>query len=835
MDWAKSALGPIDQWPAELRILVQTTLAAPVPAALLWGPQGILVYNDGYAAVCGPRHPEALGQSALEVWPEAREFNEQVIAAGLEGTALRFERQELELWRHGVAERVWMDLEYTPVRDGSGAPAGVLSFVFDVTEQVMAEARLSESEALFRFLYDVGQAVATVGDADEILAITTRMVGEHLGISSCAYADMDDDEDGFTIRGDWAAPGSQSIVGHYSLAAFGQKALVELHAGRPLIVNDNAIELAPHEAKTFQDIGIAATICMPLVVEGRLKALMAIHDRRPRTWSDHDLAVIREITNRSWAHVERVRSEARTRESMAALAELNHTLEERVARALAERKTFGDIVDGSGAAVTALGPDWRILAINRVNIDAFERIYGRRPAVGDHFLSLFDDRPEDRAQQEAIWSRALAGETFHVVEQFGDSARDRRYYEVRFDPLLDKDGERIGAASTSYDVTDRIAAERRLEAAEEQLRASQKMEAMGQLTGGVAHDFNNLLAPILGGLDMLRREEVGTARHQKLIAGAIQSAERARVLVQRLLAFARRQPLQAQGVDLSALVTNMRELLTTTLGPQIALDTKVEQGLPSAHADPNQLEMALLNLAVNSRDAMPEGGTLTLTAAVDELGADNAAALDAATYVRLTVSDTGQGMPADIVAKAVEPFFSTKGIGKGTGLGLSMVHGLARQLGGGLAIDSAPGAGTSVHLWLPLSEEQPRSAMGAAPAIAEGVHSGLVLLVDDEELVRLSTADMLGELGYEVVEAGSAEQALEEVQRGLTPDLLVSDHLMPGMSGVHLARALRADRADLKVLIVSGYAETEGLAPEFARLEKPFRKDELSARLAALP
>jgi CheY-like chemotaxis protein/two-component sensor histidine kinase len=360
---------------------------------------------------------------------------------------------------------------------------------------------------------------------------------------------------------------------------------------------------------------------------------------------------------------------------------------------------------------------------------------------------------------------------------------------------------------------------------------------MGQLTGGVAHDFNNLLTPILGGLDRLHRKGVGDDRDRRMIAGALQSAERARTLVQRLLAFARRQPLQPAAVDVAEVMRGMADLVASTTGPRIDVAVEAEPGLPAALADANQLEMAILNLAVNARDAMPDGGRLRIAARACEVrpGAPGPAA--PGHYVSLSVADNGIGMDEAVLARAVEPFFSTKGVGRGTGLGLSMVHGLAAQLGGALAIRSRPGQGTEVELWLPAAQApRPASSSSAGPSPdAVGADSdGTVLLVDDEDLVRAATADMLAELGYHVVEAGTAAEALRRIDQGLVPDLVVTDHLMPGMSGTELAGYLMRQRPGLRVLIVSGYADVDGIAPDLPRLAKPFRRDELAASLRAL-
>lgn len=370
--------------------------------------------------------------------------------------------------------------------------------------------------------------------------------------------------------------------------------------------------------------------------------------------------------------------------------------------------------------------------------------------------------------------------------------------------------------------------------AQEALRQSQKMEAMGSLTGGVAHDFNNLLTPIFGSLDMLLRRGVGDEREQRLIAGAFQSAERAKTLVQRLLAFARRQPLQPVPVDVADLARGIADLVSSTTGPQIRVTVDAADDLPLAKADPNQLEMAILNLSVNARDAMPDGGMLRISVNAELVGLLHRTNLGAGRYIKLSVADTGVGMDEITLSRAIEPFFSTKGVGQGTGLGLSMAHGLASQLGGALTISSTPGVGTNVELWLP---ESTAARITDDHCAVEGLvlrGAGTVLLVDDEELIRLSTADMLTEFGYTVVEAGSAEHALQLIDGGLDVNLLVTDHLMPGMTGTELARTVLSHHPHIKALIVSGYAEAEGVAPDLPRLTKPFRSADLAESLLAL-
>jgi CheY-like chemotaxis protein len=291
--------------------------------------------------------------------------------------------------------------------------------------------------------------------------------------------------------------------------------------------------------------------------------------------------------------------------------------------------------------------------------------------------------------------------------------------------------------------------------------------------------------------------------------------------------------LQAVPVDIAGLIRDMGDLVASTTGPQIEVKVDAPDGLPAAKADPNQLEMALLNLSVNARDAMPDGGTLRISARSAVIDAAKGS-LGPGRYVCLSVADTGAGMDERTLARAVEPFFSTKGVGKGTGLGLSMVHGLTSQLGGALTIQSRPGLGTNIELWLPQSDAA-ADVMNHAPEQPEtGPKHGRVLLVDDEEIVRISTADMLSDLGYAVVEAASAEDALALYDKGERFDIVVTDHLMPGMNGTQLADALGTVQPHLRVLLVSGYAEGDDLDPRLPRLTKPFRKDELAASLGQL-
>jgi signal transduction histidine kinase/CheY-like chemotaxis protein len=365
------------------------------------------------------------------------------------------------------------------------------------------------------------------------------------------------------------------------------------------------------------------------------------------------------------------------------------------------------------------------------------------------------------------------------------------------------------------------------------LHEAQKLETLGQLTGGVAHDFNNLLTPVIGNLDLLRRRLPADDNKHRLIDVALQAASRAATLVQRLLAFARRQDLQARAVEVGGLIEGMSDLLRRSIGPTVAVTIRSEPGLPAARVDPNQLELAILNLAINARDAMPSGGAIFIETRVETVPPGNR--LQAGDYICVSVRDTGVGMDRQTLLRAVEPFFSTKGMGEGTGLGLSMIHGLAAQLGGALELSSSPGGGTTASIWLPVSTEAPIPADAEVPGIVAAPHRATILLVDDEELVRTGTAEMLGDLGYDVVQAASGAEALRLLRSGCEPDILVTDYLMPGMNGVDLIENATAIAPTVRPMLITGYSDiAAGRGANLPRLQKPFRQGELARRVAEL-
>jgi signal transduction histidine kinase len=759
-----------------------------------WGDELGFLYNDSYTAILGAKHPGALGRPFREVWSEIWTDIKPLVSAALHGQPTYHENLPLIMNRRGFNEQTWFTFSYSPVRDESGSVAGVFCACTETTLQVLAEERRVKEIERQRQLFKQAPGFITVlGQPDHIFEFVNdsyvRLFGER-------------DYIGRTVRDVFPELEGQGFF----------EWLDQVYATGERYVAENVsvrLRLSDHESETTRYLEF---IYEPVVDEvGLVTGIFC---------EGHD------VTETHAAHKSLRDNEARLRE-------LNATLEQRVTEALAERQILAEIVGTTDVCIQVVDRDYRWLAINTASAHEFERIFGVRPKAGDSMLDLLADQPEHRAAVEAVWRRALAGEAFTEIGQFGDPARTRRCYEMRFSVLRDPDGKQIGAYQFATDVTDRLRREAELAHAQDALRQSQKMDAMGQLTGGVAHDFNNLLTPIIGSLDMLQRKGLGDARTRRMIDGALQSAERAKTLVQRLLAFARRQPLQPQPVDVASLVRDMENLLTSTLGPRIKIAIDAEPNLPAAIADANQIEMALLNLAVNARDAMPEGGTLTITLATEHLTKVHGSELRPGTYLRICVHDTGVGMDEATRLQATEPFFSTKGIGRGTGLGLSMVHGLAAQLGGSLTIESEVGAGTTIKIWLPLAEVDDLSTTPPTdPPAAPG--SGTVLLVDDEGLVRSSTSEMLADLGYRVVEAESGEDALRKLDEEIRVDFLVTDHLMPGMTGTQLAAEARRKQPGLAVLIISGYAESDGIDPGLSRLTKPFRQAELASRIAEL-
>ncbi|MGZ6017368.1 MAG: PAS domain S-box protein [Phenylobacterium sp.] len=543
---------------------------------------------------------------------------------------------------------------------------------------------------------------------------------------------------------------------------------------------------------------------------------------------------IRKDGSRFWAHV--LIDPIRTpRGDLIGFAKITRDLTERRAAEATLRQSeeqFRLLVQGvTDYAIYMLDPGGHVSSWNA----GAQRIKGYLPQeiLGQHFSRFYTDQDRDsREPEKALHIAATVGR----FEKEGWRQRKdgtRFWAHVVIDAIRGDDGEIIGFAKITRDITERLETQRSLEQTRQALFQSQKLDAIGQLTGGVAHDFNNLLMAVLGSLELLRKRLPPDPKAAALLNNAVLGAQRGAALTQRMLAFARKQDLNIEGVDVRVLLDDMRGLLERSIGPSIDLKIDLPGDLGPACTDANQLEIALLNLAVNARDAMPSGGTATIEAANVLVGAKSELALTPGPYIRLAVVDQGEGMDAQTLARATEPFYTTKGVGKGTGLGLPMVHGLAEQSGGRLALYSKPGEGTRIELWLPQADA-PRVSEAAAhtvPSAAMGAGSLTILAVDDDELVLTNTAAMLEDLGHRVIAAPSAEVALARLDRDRV-DLVITDYAMPHVTGLALAREIARRRPNLPVVLATGFADLPpGQDLDLPRLAKPYSQAELAQML----
>jgi PAS domain S-box-containing protein len=537
------------------------------------------------------------------------------------------------------------------------------------------------------------------------------------------------------------------------------------------------------------------------------------------------LAISRDVTERNKARdaqrrlnaelEERIR--ARTAELEAAL----HRLQE-------SERSFELLVESvTDYALYRLDPVGRIVSWN----SGARRIKGYEAAeiIGKNFECFYSEQDRS-AGVPAAGLRTAAREGRLETEGWRLRKDGSRFWANVIIDAIHSNGRLVGYAKITRDITERRAADARL-------RQSQKMEAVGQFTGGAAHDFNNLLMAILGSLEILRKRLPNDPRLLALLDNAVQGAKRGSSLTQRMLAFARRQELKQEAVDLAHLVNNMLELLERSLGPTINIETRFPREAVRVRTDANQLETALLNLAINSRDAMPSGGTITITVAEHPIAGAHPTGLPPGPYACLSVTDTGQGMDEATLARATEPFFTTKGIGKGTGLGLSMVDGLIGQSGGKLIVQSVPARGTTIELWFPITTQTDAAGERNPTDATEGSQTQrqlYILAVDDDSLVLANIAAMLEDLGHRVIAVGSGARAIEEIESTPAIDLVITDQAMPVMTGTQLIESLRVRRPALPVILATGFAELpKGLSTSIGRLSKPFTQRALAEALAA--
>ena len=799
--WSTNPLGRPERWPQSLRTAVRIVLNTNHPMFIWWGPQLIQFYNDAYRQTMGPeRHPGALGQRGrecwAEIWPIIGPQIEQVMSGG---GATWHENQLVPVTRHGRLEQVYWTYGYSPIDDG-GRVGGVLVVCRDVTKDYVAAAALREREAELARVQQLGRVGGL--EVDLSTGFRNRRSPEYLSIHGLS-ADA-----GTESHEDWVRrihPEDRQAT---------EKKFRDAVAGN---VREYSVQyriIRPSDGET-RWISVKSTIERD--EHGNPIRLVGAHT---------------DITEQVMAEQALRQSEELYRKLADQLAELNATLAQRVEEKTRERDRIWNVSQDLLVVADRNGL-WQT-----VN-PAWTRTLGWSEAELLNRTSEWLEHPEDNGIAQAQIRKLGAGETTVKFES-RFRHKDGSYRWLSWTGVSDKDRN----YAVARDVTAEKVAAERLRATEEALLQSQKMEAVGQLTGGIAHDFNNLLTGIVGSLDLLqtRLNQGRLDNVTRYIQSAMTSANRAAALTHRLLAFARRQPLIPKSVDVNQLVVSLEDLLRRTIGETIDLAIVAADDLWSTLCDPNQLESALLNLAINARDAMPDGGRLTIltsNARLDSVTAETPA-LSPGDYVCIAVNDTGVGMSAEVMARAFDPFFTTKPIGQGTGLGLSMIYGFARQSNGHVTIDSKTGQGTSLRLYLPRHRGDIAAPHGSAAKLPNHAGSGeTVLVIEDEPVVRGVILEMLAEQGYRTLEAIDGPSGLKILRSDEPVDLLVTDVGLPGMNGRQVADQARETRPELKVLFITGYAESvamsEGfLQPGMEMITKPFDLDHLAWRIRGM-
>ncbi len=807
-DWSATSLGPVDRWPAELRSAVTNIVNSPIAKVLMWGPDHLLLYNDAYRAIAGDRHPVALGKPVATMFPEVWEWNRTVLAAAERGEAVSHHDQPITFHRATGRETLDLDLFYTPVYAANGQVGGVMCTVVDNSGRLRAERRVAASEAQLRAVTDAVPMLVAYVDRDHVYRFANGAYRDLLGIDPATMI-------GRTIR---------DAVGE------------EFYANRrPSIDRALAGETLESEA---------------------------IIPRLDGSARRFELRYIPDIAAGG---------------TIAGCYVLGIDIEERAAREAAltvSNARFRTAMDAVHGVLWTNTPDGRMLGEQ----PGWAQLTGQSPGDYQGFGWADAVHPDDGAATLAAWNAAVASRSMFVHEH-----RVRRHcgtwrtFAIRALPIIGDDGDILEWVGVHTDITHRRAAEaalreqaehlsrqvRHRERAEQQLRhlndnlearviaeiesrrqtemklaQAQKMETVGKLTGGVAHDFNNLLQVVSGNLQLLARDVAGNDRAERRVANAMAGVSRGSKLASQLLAFGRRQALEPKVVNVTRFVNGMDDMLRRAIGEGVEVETIVGGGLWNTFIDPAQIENALLNLAINARDAMEGQGRLTIelgNAHLDDAYARTHDEVMPGQYVMLAVSDTGSGMAPEIIDKVFEPFFSTKGEGKGSGLGLSMVYGFVKQSGGHVKIYSEVGHGTTIRLYLPraMQSEDVEVQVDHGP-ITGG--SETVLVVEDDAEVRAIVVEMLTDLGYRVLKAVDATSALSVVESGIPIDMLFTDVVMPGtLKSPELARKARERLPDIAVLFTSGYTENSivhggRLDAGVELLSKPYTREALARK-----
>ena len=790
-DWASTSLGPPETWPTQLKTAVRLLLSTRHPMLLWWGPQLIQFYNDAYARSIGPeRHPRALGQRGRECWEQHwHAIGPQIEQVMQGGDATWNENERVPITHNGVRKEVYWTYSYSPI-DQPDAPhgvGGVLALCTEASEQVIAQRdQLAERDQLKELFQQAPGFMALLRGPQHVFEMVN--------------------------------PSYMELVGNHDLLG---KAVAD---ALPDTVKQGYVDLLDEVYRS----GKAFT------TTGARFEFVGANERRVERYVDFVYQPITDAEGTVTGIFMEGFDVTSAHSDAEAVRELYDTLEQRVADALAERNILADVVEFSDTHTLAIDLCYYVLAVNNSYSDEFESLYGHRLKVGDNLLEMLKSDPVRAERMRGFWNRAINGEDFHIAETLSSVATGTRLYDMRFNALKDRSGKRVGAFVVVYDVTDRASEQARLAEAEARVRQAQKIEAIGQLTGGVAHDFNNLLMVISGGLEVM--DELAPARREKVIAGMRQAVDKGAGLSRQLLAFSRRQPLRPEAVNLARKIGGMREMLDRSLRGDVHVEVAFDSGLWPVEVDPGQLELVVLNLAVNARDAMPGGGTI-------RIGARNAPALNDeelfGDYVELYIADTGTGMIPEVLARVFEPFFTTKEIGKGSGLGLAQAHGFAKASRGAARIDSEPRKGTTVFLYLPRTDKPPlgdeEEKETETPARNQIQAQGSLLLVEDDDEVAALTSEMLATLGYEVTRVENADAALGALADGKSFGIVFSDVMMPGqLDGIDLSQEIRSRRPGLPVVLTTGHVEAAKQKAEalgLAVLPKPYRLQELETAL----
>ncbi len=763
-----SAFGDAADWPVPLRTLVGVMLTAASPMFVVWGTRRALLYNDAYAPILGARHPAALGRSFYEVWHEVQDELRPILENAYAGRSTSMDDIELVLRRNGHAETTHFSFFYAPVWDEAGEVAGVVCACNEITQKVQERRQVtSELQRQSRLFQAAPGFIAVLSGPEHVFEFTNAAYNRLIGNRAAVGKPM------------------RAVLPEIERQRFLDLLDTVYASGERYVAQRMPVSLEQAAGTPLREVYVDFVYEPIIDADGRVTGIFV---------EGSDVTAMRDAE--------------------VALRELNETLESKVAERTAERDTMWRLskdllaVFGRDGVLRAVNPAWRSLL-------GFEPDELVGHPVGDFM------HPDD---VERMLHRVLADAQ---PEPFVNRHRHRDGSHRWIAWTAVPQGGAVYAVGR--DVTAERRAAQQLEQIQTRLHHAQKMEALGQLTGGIAHDFNNLLQALRNHFELLRRQPADVERVEQRAESGLRMIERGARLTSQLLTFSSTQRLDGKPVDLRQLLDGMTELLARTLGSSITVDLRFDDAADRVIADPVQLEMALINLAVNARDAMPGGGRLTVAAAPRRIG--DHADVAPGEYIELSIEDEGPGMPADVRERAFEPFYTTKTVGKGTGLGLAQVYGFARGVGGSACIETRAGHGTRVALLLR------RAAAPAPPAArhdAEPTTAAEVLLIDDDGDVRSVLAEFLRSSGYRVREAADGRSGLAALQHG-RPDVVVLDYAMPEMNGAEVARAVRQRHAQLPIIFASGYADSAemqaALGPDAVTLRKPFELTELIAAI----